>query len=235
VCLLLLHHRVRVDWPLVLLANRDEDYDRPFDPPALRGPAGILAPTDRRAGGTWLGVNRAGLVAAITNRPAPAGRSGARSRGLLTADVLQSPRASEARRWLERHLYGTAYEPFNLLVADRTEGFVLHRGLDGVSWQPIAPGVHVLTNLHDLDVAPVPEAGRPAAGEPVEALLSRLERLAGDRDTPLPGDHRICRVGTTRGTVCSAVLAISEDPGARPRFRFANGPPHRTAFEEVAA
>jgi hypothetical protein len=242
VCLLLLHHRTRLDAPVVLLANRDEDFARAFDPPTLAGPAGVVAPRDRRAGGTWVGVNRAGLVAAITNRPradgaaAPPGASpsGARSRGRLTADVLESEDVDHARRFLERHLLANAYEPFNLLVVDRRAGFVLHRGAEGLSWRDVTPGVHVLTNLHDWDVAPVPEPGRPVAGEPLPALVARLERLAGDRVTPLPGEHRICKVGGERGTVCSAVLAVSADASRSALFRFANGPPDRTAFETVA-
>jgi uncharacterized protein with NRDE domain len=242
VCLLLLHHRTRLDAPVVLLANRDEDRDRAFDPPSLRGPAGILAPTDRRAGGTWLGVNRAGLVAAVTNRPrgsAPAAGvaapSGARSRGRLAADVLESPDVPHARRFLERHLLANAYEPFNLLVVDRRSGFVLHRGPEGLAWHDVSPGVHVLTNLHDWDVAPVPAEGRPRAAERLDDLVARLERLAGDRETPLPGEHRICKTGGSRGTVCGAVVALPADRSRAPLFRFANGPPDRTPFETVSA
>jgi hypothetical protein len=240
VCLLLLHHRTRLDAPLVLLANRDEDFARAFDPPTLRGPAGVLAPTDRRAGGTWVGVNRFGLVAAVTNRPrAPTAAdgagapSGARSRGRLVSDVLESPDTTQARRFLERHLRANAYEPLNLLVADRGSGFVLHRGPEGVSWQDVTPGVHVLTNLHDWDVAPVPTEGLPRPGESLGTLVARLERLAGDRDTPLPGDHRICKSDGARGTVCSAVVAVPADPTQATLFRFANGPPDRTPFEKV--
>ncbi len=233
-CLLLVHHRVRADWPVILLANRDEDYDRAFDPPSRwPGPDGIVAPRDRRAGGTWLGVNARGLVAAITNRPAPTPGRGVRSRGLLVADVLRSPDAASARRWLEAHLADGLvgrYDPFNLLVLDRERGFVLHQEPSDPVLQPISPGAHVLTNLHDLDVAPVPPASTPRPGEPVADLLARLERVAGDRETPLPGDHRICRVGRTRGTVCSAILALPADPAAPPLLRFAAGPPHATPF-----
>ena len=48
--------------------------------------------------------------------------------------------------------------------------------------------------------------------------------VQGDRETPLPGDHRICKVGRTRGTVCSAVLAVPKDAAAPVVFRFAAGP-----------
>jgi hypothetical protein len=233
VCVLLVHHRVRPDAPIVLLANRDEAYDRAFDPPALRaGPAGIVAPRDRTAGGTWLGVNARGLVAAITNRPAKP-TPGVRSRGLLVADVLERDDVPAARAWLADHLYAVAYDPFNLMVLDRAAGFVLHHERERSTLVDLSPGVHVLTNLHDLGVAPVPDEGAPRAGEPLSRLLARLESLAGDTTTPLPGDHRICKRGGSRGTVCSAVLAVPADPAARPLFRFAAGPPDTTPFRDV--
>ena len=235
-CVLLVHHRVREDAPVVLLANRDEDYARAFDPPTRwPGPAGVVAPRDQRAGGTWLGTNASGLVAAITNRPTKSPRRGVRSRGLLTADVLARTDAADARRWLSGHLRATTYDPFNLMVLDRAAGFVVHHGAAGADWTNLAPGAHVLTNLHDLDVAPVPAEGLPREGETLASLLARLERLAADRETPLPGDHRICKVGRTRGTVCSAVLALPQDARAPTVFRFAAGPPHVTPFRDAPA
>src|SRR5437016_13775147 len=105
-CVLLVHHRVRDDMPVVLLANRDEDFDRPFAPPFLWPESGIVAPRDLRAGGTWVGVGRgrAGLVAAITNRRTRAPRTNVRSRGLLVADVLSRRDVDDAAAWLDDHL-----------------------------------------------------------------------------------------------------------------------------------
>ena len=58
------------DWPLLLAANRDEKLDRPWLPPACHWPdqPDVLAGRDVLAGGTWLGINRAGVVAAVLNR-----------------------------------------------------------------------------------------------------------------------------------------------------------------------
>ena len=60
--------------PLVVAANRDEFHDRPAEGPALRWTeaGAIVAPHDVRAGGTWLGLNAAGVFAAVTNRPCEA-------------------------------------------------------------------------------------------------------------------------------------------------------------------
>ena len=234
-CVLLVHHRLRDDAPVVLLANRDEDYARRFEGPSRwPGADGIVAPRDLLAGGTWIGVNRHGLVVAITNRPTPSPRADVRSRGRLVADALAHGDVEDAAAWLEDHLRATDYDPFNLMLLDRHAGLVLHHETRGADLVAMAPGVHVLTNHHDLDVAPVPASARPRAGESLEDLTARLERAAGDRETPMPGEHRMCKVGTTRGTVCSAVLALPAAPGAPPRIRFAPGPPHATPFFDVA-
>ena len=85
-CTLAIYFRMLPDYPLVVAANRDEQYDRPSAPPQrLDTVPTIIAGRDLRAGGTWLGINRHGLLAAMLNRringglPAP----DARSRGLL--------------------------------------------------------------------------------------------------------------------------------------------------------
>ena len=234
-CVLLVHHRVRADAPVVLLANRDEDYDRTFDPPSRwPGAAGIVAPRDKRANGTWIGTNAAGLVVAITNRPSEGPPRRLRSRGLLVADVLAHPDAGRAARWLDAHFRMHSYDAFNLLVLDRTSGVVVHHDDDGPRTLPVTPGTHMLTNFHEWDVAPVPGEGAPRKGETIDALLARLETLAADRTTPLPGDHHICKVGKTRGTVSSTVLMLPKDPAKPARMRFAAGPPPSTPFKDVA-
>jgi hypothetical protein len=69
-CVLVIGWRVRDDAPVVLAANRDEAYDRESAPPETiaAGAGWALAPRDRRAGGTWIGLSSSGLVVAITNR-----------------------------------------------------------------------------------------------------------------------------------------------------------------------
>jgi hypothetical protein len=58
-CTLVALHRCTPGAFLWIAANRDEYVDRPSDGPALReGRSGaVVAPLDRRAGGTWWGVN----------------------------------------------------------------------------------------------------------------------------------------------------------------------------------
>lgn len=104
--------------PLVVIANRDEFYQRATQPLHWWTGGHILAGRDLEAGGTWLGVTRTGRLAALTNYRDPANaRVGTPSRGELvteflnadaTSDVFLSTLASRA----------PDYNPFNLLVFD---------------------------------------------------------------------------------------------------------------------
>src|SRR5450755_2195176 len=71
VCTVVLLIRPGHAWPLILAANRDERLDRLWDPPAAHWPdqPGVIAGRDRSGGGTWMGVNRHGVAAAVLNRP----------------------------------------------------------------------------------------------------------------------------------------------------------------------
>ena len=92
-CTLALYFKVFPGYPLVVAANRDEHYDRPSAPPSITGTdPTILAGTDLRAGGTWLGVNEYGLLVGILNRrqkPGSIPQDNYRSRGLLCLELLR--------------------------------------------------------------------------------------------------------------------------------------------------
>ncbi|MCP4236515.1 MAG: NRDE family protein, partial [Aestuariibacter sp.] len=75
-CLILIALQQHKDYPLVVIANRDEFYARPTraahwwdDEPD------IFAGRDLTAGGTWLGINRRGRFAAVTNFREPGAMS----------------------------------------------------------------------------------------------------------------------------------------------------------------
>ena len=96
-CLLSIFHRTLPGAPLLVAANREEFFDRPFLPPHIEGRgARFLAGVDIRAGGTWLGVNEHRVVAAVTNRAKTSPPERPRSRGLLCRDLLECATAQEA-------------------------------------------------------------------------------------------------------------------------------------------
>ena len=80
-------------YPLIIAANRDEFFNRPTLPSHVWGPSrNIVAGIDQEAGGTWMGVNKAGYLAALTNIRAPQTlKPHVKSRGELVSHYLQQP------------------------------------------------------------------------------------------------------------------------------------------------
>jgi hypothetical protein len=130
-CTVVLLRRPQSPWPLLLAANRDELRSRPWRPPARHWPdrPDVVGGLDVQAGGTWLGVNDDGLVAAVLNRVGSLGPAiGKRSRGELVLEALDHADAAAAAKALV-DLNPDAYRPFNLLVADARDAFWLrHAG-----------------------------------------------------------------------------------------------------------
>lgn len=130
-CTVVLLRRPQAPWPLLLAANRDELQTRPWRPPARHWPdrPDVVAGLDVQAGGSWLGVNDEGVVAAVLNRVGSLGpAAGKRSRGELVLEALDHADAAAAAKALV-DLDPDAYRPFNLVIADARGAFWLrHAG-----------------------------------------------------------------------------------------------------------
>ena len=121
VCLLIALFQVVPSAPLIVAANRDQRYDRPAVAiTTLReGAPQVLGGRDEPAGGTWMAVNEHGVVAGLTNLPAPQGRDPAkRSRGELPIGLAAHRDAASAVAWLAT-VDPSDYNPCWLLVGDR--------------------------------------------------------------------------------------------------------------------
>lgn len=235
-CTLILLHRCVEGAPLVVAANRDEYLDRPAAPPALLAAEGppVAAPLDLRAGGTWLGLNAAGLFAGLTNRPARLPDPGRRSRGLLVLDALAESSAAAAAERL-RALPRGLYNPFNLLVADREQAFALVYG-DAPRLEPLAPGAHVIGNADPLapdvpKVARLRERVAAAGREPADGVLDALSGICRSHEGGGGPLDDTCIHTPAYGTRSSTLLRLGAGKGAS-AFRFADGPPCRTAYED---
>lgn len=241
-CTLTLAWRAFEDAPIVVAANRDEQLGRPSESPAVRDwDRPTLAPLDVQAGGTWIGANDAGVVAAVTNRWTETQLAGDRSRGLLVRDALGCDDAEEATRLVEQETAEREYAGFNLLIADETAAFLLE--WDGyLRVRNLQPGVHVVVNVGANDEFAVPPA-RPQAGnsqvENARKLRAHLQPEPGenangwlDRAASALGDHEfgVCIHGDGYGTRSSSLLVIGEDDVT---YRFADGPPCETDYEEI--
>jgi uncharacterized protein with NRDE domain len=128
-------------WLLVAIGNRDEFHDRPAAPLAAWD-EDILAGRDLRSGGTWLGVSRAGRFALVTNLRGYGDADPDRaSRGSLVTDLLtRSGRyADPASAPLQD------FNPFNLILADRSEAQFLSNRPDDIR-STLAHGIYGLSN-----------------------------------------------------------------------------------------
>ena len=145
-CTLIVSTRAWQDAPLVVAANRDEDLDRPAEPPALRTFDGVrlMAPRDVKAGGTWLGLNEHGVFVGITNRfgltPVPT----LRSRGQLVLSILASPSAKEAFARAQQ-LDAKQENGFHLIMADVNGAYLVYNNGEALTAKTLSPGWHVVT------------------------------------------------------------------------------------------
>ena len=229
-CLILLALDVHPDYSLIVAANRDEFYDRPTARAGFWTDAPqVLAGRDLKAGGTWLGVDRGGRFAAVTNyRQGQREGDAPRSRGHLVSGYLTG--RMDARAHLAA-VEGDAglYHGFNLIAGDAGALFYFSNR-EGAA-RELGPGVYGLSN-HLLD-SPWPKVTAGKSGltallaggrELLPSLLELLSdsRQAADDVLPLTGVSRewerllssafIATEGY--GTRSSTVVLVGRDGGA---------------------
>ena len=252
VCTLTLAWQVFDDAPVAVAANRDESLERESLPPTVyRAEPLIVAPRDAEAGGTWIGYNEFGVFAGITNRWLDADLAGERSRGLLVGDVLEAGSAAEAAAIVEDETATREYDGFNLVVADATDAYCFQWNGELVRTD-FEPGVHVVVNVavdDDVSIPSVRTEPARAQAENARAVRRELSVAAGGEDDGagaptetaadwleragrVLGDHEygVCVHGDGFGTRSSSLIALG---GGSTRYRFAPGPPCRTAYEPI--
>lgn len=182
----------------------------------------VLAPLDRQAGGTWLGLNEHGLFAAVTNRRCEDPDPKRRSRGLIVMDALRARSAREAAdeiAGLERD----AYNPFNLLVADGRTAHVFSY-VAGPERIDLAPGAHVIGNVHPGDSASAKlsrlrEEAAACAASP--GVLGELAEVCRSHAGGGPLEATCVHAGDY-GTRSSTLLRLGDADG---EFLYASGAP----------
>lgn len=238
-CTVVLLHRPGDPWPLILAANRDERLDREWDKPGAYWPdrPDVIAGRDRMGGGSWMGVNRHGLVAAVLNRPGSLGPApGKRSRGELPLIALDHATAQQAAAAIGR-LDAAGFRTFNMVLADR-QGAIFISGLGGGRPQivPLAPGLHMVT-AHDPDDPTSPRVSRylprfreAAIPDPAAGDWREWQDILSDGSGPAGSEINVQPRGGF-GTVCASLLALhADDP---PVWLFAAGPPDQAPFRPV--
>ncbi len=245
-CTFVLLHRPGHRWPIIIGANRDEILTRPWRAPGRHWPEhpGVIGGLDAEAGGSWLGMNDAGLLAVVLNRrgslgPAP----GLRSRGELVLRALEAERAAQAVENLSS-IDGNEWRVFNLVIADSEGAWWIRNAPDfQISHYAFPEGVSMLAadDIND------PASNRIAYHLPVFRSASEPDpdRQAWDswRDilgsTDCPDEDPLSAMtikpkGRNYGTVSSSLIALpARDTKKDVRWMFAAGPPDRTPFLPV--
>jgi uncharacterized protein with NRDE domain len=242
---LAIYFRMFEDCPLLVAANRDEQFTRPSAAPAvLDSQPRILAGKDLRAGGTWLGVNEYGVVIAILNRRVNGDSLpliNARSRGLLCMDLLRHRSAAAADAFMRAH--HERYNPFTAIVADSKRAYACYNGEEEILTHRLQPGLHVFSSAAEFDLHSAKaeraytlfaQAGVRLAADPLDAsrAIAELSSVLGDHSLLAgatdPGEA-ICVHRENSGTVSSSLVFFA---AADARFDFFHcaGAPCRNSF-----
>lgn len=143
-CLIILGVQSHPEYELVLVANRDEFFERKTLKAHLWKKPEIFAGKDMVAGGTWLGVDKRGRLAAVTNfRNPETVKTTAPSRGLLPVLFLENNMPADVfLQSLSKN--GQDYNGFNLIVKDENGIFHYSNVTDKIT--AINQGIHGLSN-----------------------------------------------------------------------------------------
>lgn len=213
-CLLVVAHGCRRDYPLVVVANRDEFHERPADAAHWWSEPVVLGGRDRRAGGSWFVADKRGRFAAVTNFRDPEAPTGERSRGELPLRAL----AGGSGQGLEAlAASGEDYSPFNLLAGEIGHVSYVSNRCPSVSELP--RGVHGLSNGCLNAAWPKVHRGRAVVGGLVQspelpspdAFLDALYDRHQPRDDLLPDTG----IGRERERLLSPAFITSPDYGTR--------------------
>ena len=225
------------DFPVLVLANREEFYARPSTGPRLfpreQGKPGWMGSVDLVAGGTWLGLNEFGLLVAVTNCKKQEVPTSPPSRGLLCRKLLTGRETASVVEAAMHELEGNRFAGCNLLIADRESACVVEAG-DTLKKTRLGPGLHLIANAElndprDPRIERVRSEFVRANSATAESWFDTAKHIC---QLPASGDAPpICLSGSDRGTVSSTVLGLGRSQQTS-RYWFAAGPPNATAYDD---
>ncbi|MEK4024712.1 NRDE family protein [Sporosarcina sp. FSL W7-1283] len=217
-CLLAFQLQSHPKYKLILMANRDEAYDRPTAPAEFwQDHPDILAGRDLEQMGTWLGVNKQGKIAALTNfRDFSLPIKGIQSRGHIVSSYLQSQ--TPPREFMEQlHANHDEYTGFNVLAGSSEELFYYSNMEQSIRY--LTTGTYGLSNaLLDTPWPKVEETKRllsdytkTADKIDVDILFEMMQRAEGFPLEQLPDTG----VGEELESLLSSIFITSEGYGTR--------------------
>ena len=231
-------YRVAKNTPILLAANREEQYVRPTQFPKIQpGTPRIVCGTDRQAGGTWLGVNQFGLLVTVTNRARVRPPLEPRSRGLLCRDLLDCRTAREAADLACKELSTGRYAGANYLCADGKFAGVVYGGRR-VEIVELEPGLHTLSNgdLDDMKDERHAFIRRMLTLHTLDSAVTFLAvaSRAFSRKPDADGRRGVVLTGGEIGTVSSTLLSLPRKI-QQSTFQYCDGPPSDRPYEDLSA
>jgi len=237
------------EWPILIGANRDEMVERQSLSPGRHWnqQKHIIAGKDVEAGGTWLGVNDYGLVAAVLNRMDTLGPlKNKRSRGELVLEALDHADASEALNAIV-DIEKDSYRGFNMLIADNTNAYWIKsdEGNPIIEYFDIPEGLSMITAHDRNDMSSeriktyLDQFSIATAPDPTTSNWTDWELLLGSSYSKSNNPLSAMCVKTDMGfqTVSSSLIALPNfEPKLalkKPIFRFCPSSPDITPFQDV--
>lgn len=228
-CLIAFAYKVLPGYPLILLANRDEFYQRSTRRAQFwteEGYPKILAGKDLEGGGTWMGITKKGKWAALTNyRDLSNRKTNPPSRGNIVLDFLKSDEsASNYLNALQEK--ATEFNGFNLLLG--TGDGVWHYNNVANAITSVPPGIHGLSNAFLDTPWPKLQIAKRKLGHAIhtskidsDTLFAILadDKEANEKELPQTGLPQEWEKAVSSifikteqyGTRCSTLLFIKED------------------------
>ncbi len=203
-CVVALALHGHVDWPLLLVANRDEYHARASSPLARWNDAPhILGGRDLVSGGGWLGVSEEGRLAVVTNIRSPEGPDPHKeSRGALVSDWLIAGVVPPL------HLFDS-FNGFCLLTVSASQA-TLSANRPLAEQRSLAQGIHSLSNGMPDNPWPRRERLEAALADwlcgpatDLDALFALLRPAGDDAEEPIFINAPVY------GTRCSTIVAIN--------------------------
>ena len=195
-CLILFALQQHAEFPLVVIANRDEYYARPTRSAHWwQDSEGVFAGRDLDARGTWMGVSRKGRFAAVTNVREPGMFAKARlSRGKLPQEFLVGDEPPES--FVERiGPHADDYAGFNLLIGDSAGLFFYSNRRAGL--MQIPDGVHGVSNGLFDEAWPKLNSGKQALARVLAADSNTNDLMRILTDNSIAEDEHLPATGVS--------------------------------------
>ena len=147
-CTLFIYRSKNTDWPVLIANNRDEYLSRTFKAQGYYWNNSIFAGKDISEGGSWLGLNKNGLCAAILNRIGNSLKiKNFKSRGQIIIEILNHSNATSALKYIKSSFKKNT-KFFNLFISDYRDAYWIKYDQDKLKSFKVPYGFSILDNYN---------------------------------------------------------------------------------------